>query len=788
MRWFPALLLAVGCFPSAPAGDDLDQDGSPDVEDCAPSDRLTFPGAEDDYGDGLDRDCDGGDGVDRDGDGYPSNVVGILPYLDLLDCDDLDPQTHPGATDPGGDGIDQNCNGIDGIDADGDGVPSVESGGTDCDDTRPETWPGAPDPVGGGDSNCDGIDGVDADHDGVPSPESGGTDCDDGDPAVFPGAWDPCDGVDTNCLAHPDEVDADQDGWLVCEGDCADTDGSRHPGAAELCDAVDQDCDGSGGATDGDGDGVQNCAGDCDDGDASVHPGQSELCDGLDQDCDGAPGPSEVDADGDGFAACGQDCDDNNASRFPGNWNDGAADGDRDCDGNEGAGGLGAAPTVLLSEFAGNRLGYSVAFAGDVDGDGLDDVLVGSPGSNQAGTGLYPQGRVLVYRGADLRSAWSDGELSADEAHCDLRGESAYDQAGFSVSEGGDLDQDGLDDFVVGAYGSDSAAQNAGKVYVVRGATLLVPGIRTLGAQEWIWTGEGLDHQAGYAVAGGHDVNGDGVPDLLIGANGHTAQGVWAGAAYLLTQPGIGGPGVPRSLALANHRWTGAGEGHFAGQAVAMGGDIDGDGRSEIAIGAPFATGMADGSGVVYVIAGANLGAAQGTLVGNAWARLLGEGASGHEGSTLAFATDIDGDLRGDLLVGTPSPAGRVRIVAASQLTGGAFNLPGARHHVLGGGTDGASHPAASDLDGDGRDEVIVGASGAGSVRVWRATALGPPGGSLTAGSATWSFAGNGVPGAGAAVGGGGDVDGDGLDDLIVGSDVPPAGTVPGRAWWLSGL
>jgi hypothetical protein len=726
--------------------------------------------------------------VDVDRDGYPSNVAAILPYLHLQDCDDHDASVHPEAADPGGDGIDQDCNGVDGVDADGDGWPSVESGGTDCDDHRPETWPGAPDPVGGGDSNCDGVDGVDGDRDSFASAPSGGTDCDDANPAVFPGAWDSCDGLDTDCLPDPDEVDADGDGWLRCEGDCDDGDGTRHPGAAEACDAVDQDCDGHGGASDEDGDGVQNCAGDCDDTDATVFPGQAELCDGQDQDCTGGPGPLEVDADGDGFAACGQDCDDGDATRYPGAWVDGSGDGDRDCDGTDGLGGLDAAPGRLLGDSPANRWGLTVAFAGDVDGDGLDEVLVGSPGSSQLGNGAFPQGRVLVFRGADLRSPWSAGDLSPGDAFLDLRGESAYDLAGFALAPGGDIDGDGLDEFVVGAYGADAPAQNAGKVYIVRGVAAQIPGVRTLGAQEWIWSGEGLDHQAGYAVAGGADVDGDGQPDVLIGANGHSAAGVWAGAAYLLTTPGAGSVGVARSLSLAPHRWTGAGEGQFAGQAVAMGGDMDGDLRSEVAVGAPFATGTADGSGVVYVIRGSNLGAAQTGLATAAWATLRGGEASAHEGSTLAFAEDIDGDLRGDLLVGTPSAAGRVRVVAAGQLSGGTWSLSGARHHVQGAGTDAAFHPAAADVDGDGRSDVIVGAGGAAAVRIWRATALGAPGGTLSATSASWTFASPSVPGAAAAVSGGGDVDGDGLDDVLAGADTPVTGTVPGRVWWLRGL
>ena len=91
---------------------------------------------------------------------------------------------------------DENCDGADGVDADGDGRASVASGGVDCDDDAAGTYPGAADPHGDGvDTDCDGVDGVDADGDGHASTGSGGADCDDGDPAVHPGAADLPSGV-----------------------------------------------------------------------------------------------------------------------------------------------------------------------------------------------------------------------------------------------------------------------------------------------------------------------------------------------------------------------------------------------------------------------------------------------------------------------------------------------------------------------------------------------------------------------------------------------------------------
>ena len=145
-----ALFALLGC-QEAVSLYDFDEDGSLDGDDCAPSDPLIHPGADDPYGDGIDQNCDGVDGnaVDLDGDGY-SNAV---------DCDDNDPDIHPGAEDEPGDGIDSDCDDLDGVavDLDGDGYSTA----FDCDDSDPTVYPGAPDTEGDGvDQNCDGVDGV----------------------------------------------------------------------------------------------------------------------------------------------------------------------------------------------------------------------------------------------------------------------------------------------------------------------------------------------------------------------------------------------------------------------------------------------------------------------------------------------------------------------------------------------------------------------------------------------------------------------------------------------------
>ncbi|MBN2801173.1 MAG: putative metal-binding motif-containing protein, partial [Deltaproteobacteria bacterium] len=273
--------------------------------------------------------------ADSDGDGYTV----------LDDCDDANPEIHPGAAEAC-DGLDQDCDGsIDEdatdaltwhLDADGDGYGSASVTTTSC--SQPDGY----------------VDDA--------------TDCDDGDEAFHPGATeDDCsDPADYNCDGSSGYADADGDGVPACE-DCDDSDAAVSPLRAETCDGIDDDCDGEvdeAGAVgealwhaDDDGDGFGDplettlaCEApegwladgrDCNDSSDQAHPGGVEVCDGLDNDCDGSEDDDATDAatwyadtDGDGygssdaavrdcqappsFVAQGGDCDDAHADAHPG--------------------------------------------------------------------------------------------------------------------------------------------------------------------------------------------------------------------------------------------------------------------------------------------------------------------------------------------------------------------------------------------------------------------------------------------------------------------------------------
>ncbi len=245
---------------------------------------------------------------------------------------------------------------------------------------------------------------------------------------------------------------------------------------------------------------------------------------------------------------------------------------------------------LLLGEMDNDQAGYSVDSCGDVDGDGLDDVLIGAWGSAAGGTG---SGAAYLVLGP------SSGALSLATADAKLVG-APNDYAGRAVSCAGDVDGDGYDDMLVGAHGSDTGGTTSGAAYLVYGPAL---GDIDLGAADAMLMGESPGDQAGSAVAGAGDVDADGHDDVLVGAYQSCAAATYAGSAYLVYGPVSGSS----SLADAGARLRGEGESHQAGCAVAGAGDVDGDGYDDILAGAYSEDSAGSGAGAAYLLMGGGL-------------------------------------------------------------------------------------------------------------------------------------------------------------------------------------
>ncbi len=589
------------------------------------------------------------------------------------------------------------------------------------------------------------------DHDGDGFSLDGG-DCDDADPAVGPGNEDTWyDGVDTDCDGWSD-YDADRDGYdgdRWAGTDCDDADATANPGAAEVCDAadVDEDCDGAADDAD-DAPTVTSTRYADTDGDGYGDPDVSaEWCDppvdqvASDADCDDA----RVDVNPDVAEICANGRDDN-------------------CDGNSngcGPGGRVDLPDTsyaLLGEAANDEAGLGVDFAGDVDGDGIGDIVVGAYASDR---GARDAGAAYLVLGP------VGGDLSLADADLILTGEAEDDYAGAEVDGIGDYDGDGTPDLLVGAHQDDDGGANAGAAYVVSGLSRGVVSLSTATAK---LIGENARDMAGAEGVALGDIDGDGLADVAVGAQYGDAGGVNAGVVYLVRGGGSGSI----DLSTATDTLVGEDRDDDAGAVVASAGDVDGDGVTDLLVGAADDDDAAADAGAVYLV---YLPVSGSLELSAADAKLTGARASDH----LALGAgpgDLDGDGTADIAVGSGS-AGRNGVTYVfTTIPSGSVSADDADVVVLGerSGDSAASGLAgAGDIDGDGDRELLIGSSGAdegdtdaGGVYVWSGPVVAGSYSLADAEIAWWGR--TRADELGVSLAGGTDVDGDGFDDVLVGS------------------
>ncbi len=451
---------------------------------------------------------------------------------------------------------------------------------------------------------------------------------------------------------------------------------------------------------------------DCDDLDPAIWEGEVVWPD-ADGDGYGADGWEELicGSAGEGQATKGGDCDDaddavyEDAPPVCGDGEDNNCDEQTDCPVPEGSG-VAADAFAWLEAAAEDELGESVAFVGDMNQDLQPDLLVGRPRSTGADA---DPGQALLLLGP------LEGEMGED-AIITLTGPDAIDETGGALAAGGDLDEDGLDDLVLGAMRNGDA--NSGAVYVVLGP---VTGDLTLGTSGVALAGEAENGLLGSALLGGVDLLGDdGVPDLAIGESG---RDLGAGAVWLVAGP-LGEGSAPIS-SVGTAVWTSALGGQL-GRSLAHVGDIDGDGVPDLAIGAPGQDGVEEDAGALWLVP---TSAPSGDVADLALGWVLGPEGEASFGWSVSATGDADGDGLDDLVVGAP------RLRSALVLGGAAFILPGSAVLGLAGGVvgvdlaagaelygasddeeAGASVVGAGDMDSDGVGDFCVGAPGAESL------------------------------------------------------------------------
>jgi len=448
---------------------------------------------------------------------------------------------------------------------------------------------------------------------------------------------------------------------------------------------------------------------------------------------------------------------------------------------------LSSADASFRGEDAYDDSGYSVASAGDVNGDGRDDFLIGAWGDEEGGPGA---GQTYLILGR----AAADWEMDFDLSNADasFRGEDAYDYSGHSVASAGDVNGDGRDDFLIGAFGDDDNGSMAGQTYLILGRAVVNWGMDfDLSNADASFRGEDASDYSGFSVASAGDVNGDGRDDFLIGADSDEEGGSYTGQTYLILGRATANWSMDFSLSDADASFRGEDASDYSGHSVASAGDVNGDGYDDFLIGAYGDDDGGSGAGQTYLILGrATANWSMDFDLSKADASFWGEDGGDDSGVSVASAGDVNGDGYDDFLIGADGDddggpyAGQTYLILGRATANWSmdFDLTKADASFWGEDADdwsGYSVASAGDINGDGYDDFLIGAYGdeaggsqAGQTYLILGRAAADWGMDFDLSDADASFWGEDVDDwSGWSVASAGDVNGDGCDDFLIGAD-----------------
>ncbi|ELS05414.1 VCBS repeat-containing protein, partial [Xenococcus sp. PCC 7305] len=483
---------------------------------------------------------------------------------------------------------------------------------------------------------------------------------------------------------------------------------------------------------------------------------------------------------------------------------------------------------VLNGINLGDNSGYSVSNAGDVNGDGIDDVIIGAPftdiNNNNEGESYVVFGDSNVGSSGTIELSALDGSNGFV-----LKGIDAYDNSGRSVSNAGDINGDGTADLIISADRADTSSGYTGESYVVFGSSD-VGSLGTIelsaldGSNGFVLNGIDERDYSSYSVSNAGDVNGDGLDDLIIGAFRADPNGNGSGESYVVFGGSdVGSSGTIELSVLDGSNGfiiNGIDPTDYSGRSVSNAGDVNGDGFADLIISARSANPNGSQSGESYVVFGGSDVGNSGTielssLDGSNGFVLNGIERSDQSGESISNAGDINGDGIDDLIIGAPfadpvsDAEGESYVVFGSTNLGSSgtielSSLDGSNGFILNGidedDRSGYSVSNAGDVNGDGTDDLIIGAlygdpngnDEGESYVVFGGSDVGSSGTiELSSLDGSNGFVLNGIDDGdqlGVAVSNAGDINGDGTPDLIIGADrADPNGSGSGESYVIFG-
>ncbi len=406
--------------------------------------------------------------------------------------------------------------------------------------------------------------------------------------------------------------------------------------------------------------------------------------------------------------------------------------------------------TLLYCSLIGASFGFSVASAGDVDKDGFSDVVVGAPNYNNIGA-------VFVFYG---------NQQGIDAVFpTQIDGNQVNENFGFSVASAGDVDADGFSDLIVGADHHFLSQINDGAAFIYHGSAqgISTNTMATLGYNQ-------PNAAMGTSVASAGDVNGDGFSDVIVGAIGYSNSQTNEGGAFIFL-----GSAVGVSTTIATTLESNAANAGF-GISVALAGDMNGDGYSDVIVGA---AGFAAVNGAAFLYAGSDAGVDSASIT-----QLQPSTPNGNFGYSVASAGDVNGDGYSDVIIGAPTYSNGVSQEGGAFIYHGAPNgcdtIAGATlSNAQVGAEMGNCVNSAGDVNGDGFGDVIVSApnytnlqSQEGAAYIYHGSAMGLSANPAAIVESNVAFGALGLTASSA-----GDVNGDGYSDIVVRSiSVSPTG------------